>query len=106
MAIKFVSIKCPECGANLDAEEGRKTMFCSYCGRKIMIVDDNEYKYEVTHRYIDEAKIREVEEEAKRNSERDNIGREKFNKITDLAACVIMALILIAFMIFGYCVTH
>ena len=34
MAIKFVSIKCPECGATLDIEEGRKQIFCSYCGTK------------------------------------------------------------------------
>ena len=24
MAVKFISIKCPECGANLPMEEGRK----------------------------------------------------------------------------------
>lgn len=61
MAVKFVSIKCPECGANLPIEEGRKTMFCSYCGRQIMMVNENEYKYEVTHHYIDDAKIMRAE---------------------------------------------
>lgn len=61
MAVKFISIKCPECGANLPMEEGRKTMFCSYCGRQIMMVNENEYKYEVTHHYIDDAKIMRAE---------------------------------------------
>ena len=61
MAVKFISIKCPECGANLPMEEGRKTMFCSYCGRQVMMVNENEYKYEVTHHYIDDAKIMRAE---------------------------------------------
>ena len=30
MAIKFTSVKCPECGAALPIEEGRKQMSCSY----------------------------------------------------------------------------
>ncbi|MCD8148995.1 MAG: zinc ribbon domain-containing protein [Clostridiales bacterium] len=57
MAIKFVSVKCPECGAALDVEEGRKQIFCSYCGAKVMIVNDNEYVY----RHIDEAGIKQAE---------------------------------------------
>ncbi len=57
MAIKFVSVKCPECGAALDVEEGRKQIFCSYCGSKVMIENDNEYIY----RHIDEAGIKQAE---------------------------------------------
>lgn len=57
MAIKFISVKCPDCGANLDVEEGRKQLFCSYCGAKVIINNDNEYIY----RHIDEAKIRQAE---------------------------------------------
>lgn len=38
MANKIIPIKCPECDADLDIEEGRKVMFCSYCGRKIMSI--------------------------------------------------------------------
>lgn len=61
MAVKFITIKCPECGAKLPMEEGRKTMFCSYCGSQVMMVNENEYKYEVTHHYIDDAKIMRAE---------------------------------------------
>ena len=39
MALKFNSIKCPECGANLPIEEGRDTLFCSYCGNKIIVTN-------------------------------------------------------------------
>ena len=43
MAIRFVSIKCPECGAALDVEEGRRQIFCSYCGSSVLIDNDNEH---------------------------------------------------------------
>ena len=63
MAVKYVTIKCPECGANLPIEEGRQAIFCSYCGSQVMLVDENEYKYkyEVTHHHVDEAKIMRAE---------------------------------------------
>ena len=54
MAIKMISVKCPDCGASLDVEEGRRQCFCSYCGAKVMINNENEYIY----RTIDEADIK------------------------------------------------
>lgn len=56
MAVKFISIMCPECGADLPIEEGRKMIFCSYCGKPIALAN-NEYRYEVTHHHVDDAKI-------------------------------------------------
>lgn len=59
--MKFVPVVCPKCGANLNVEEGRKECFCSYCGTKIVV--DNENSKESTNTYvrIDEARIREAE---------------------------------------------
>ncbi len=59
MAIQFVSVKCPECGADLSVEDGREQIFCSYCGAKVMITNDNEHIY----RTIDEAGIKQAETE-------------------------------------------
>ena len=59
MAIRFVSVKCPECKADLPMEEGRKEMFCSYCGTKVIMYNNNEHIY----RHIDEAKIKKAEAE-------------------------------------------
>ena len=53
MSVQFVSVKCPECGALLNIEEGRSQAFCSYCGTKILVHNDNEKIY----RHIDEAGI-------------------------------------------------
>lgn len=57
MSTKFVSVKCPECNAALDIEEGRNQCFCSYCGAKIRIENENEFIY----RNIDEAKVKQIE---------------------------------------------
>ena len=59
MSIKLVSVKCPECGANLPIEEGRKQIFCSYCGASVIVTDENEHVY----RHIDEAGIKNAETE-------------------------------------------
>ena len=53
MAISFSSVRCPECGAILEIEVGRNSIFCSYCGAQVLATDENEY----TYRYIDEAKM-------------------------------------------------
>ena len=59
MAVQFISVKCPECGANLSVEAGRESFFCSYCGVKVMVVNNNEHIY----RTIDEAGIKQAETE-------------------------------------------
>ena len=59
MAIKFTAVKCPECGATLPIEEGRKQIFCSYCENKIIMTNENEYIY----RHVDEAEIKQAETE-------------------------------------------
>lgn len=60
--MKMISLKCPECGAVLSAEEDRNQMFCSYCGAKIIITNENEHIY----RHIDEGQIKEAEAQIKK----------------------------------------
>lgn len=57
MAVKFISVKCPDCGASLDIEEGRTQAFCTYCGAKVLVNNENEFVY----RRIDEAGIKQAE---------------------------------------------
>lgn len=57
MAIDFVAIKCPSCGANQSVEDGREMFFCSYCGTKVVLHNENEHIF----RTIDEAAIRAAE---------------------------------------------
>lgn len=57
--MKIISLKCPECGADIDIEEGHKQCFCKYCGTKILIDDGRS----TTHTYhkVDEARLKEAE---------------------------------------------
>ena len=57
MSISIVSVKCPECKASLPIEEGRTQIFCSYCGAKVIITNENEFIY----RHIDEAEVTQAE---------------------------------------------
>lgn len=59
MAYKMISVKCPDCGATMEIESGREFAFCTYCGSKVMVSNENEYVY----RHVDEARIREDETE-------------------------------------------
>lgn len=56
--VKIISLKCPECDANISIEENLKQCFCQYCGTKI-IIDDGSTMH--TYRKVDEARIKEAE---------------------------------------------
>lgn len=100
MAVKFIAIKCPECGTSLDIEEDRKTMYCSYCGHKIMMVDENEHRYTVTHHYVDDAKIREVDRKAEIKKEQNKINKDKFDKIVELISIIAMSVVMLLIVMF------
>ena len=57
MAIKLITVRCPQCGSMLNVDKDRKMFYCSYCGAKVILEDDHEY----TYRTIDEAKIKQAE---------------------------------------------
>lgn len=42
MAVEFISVKCPSCGAELSGEHERGITYCNYCGTKILIQNDRE----------------------------------------------------------------
>lgn len=98
---KLISLKCPECGANLSVETELKHFFCQYCGAKIMLEDDSAT---YTYRKVDEARIKEAEvseiiklkeleiEERKRITEE----RHKSNKVKISIILGIIGAILIA----------
>ncbi len=57
MSVKLIAVRCPECNADLSVEEGRPFAFCTYCGTKVMIHNENEYVF----RHIDEAALKKAE---------------------------------------------
>jgi restriction system protein len=57
--MKLIAVKCPNCGADLEYEEGMTKMFCRYCGTPV-ILDDESLKINITNRIVDEAEIEKV----------------------------------------------
>lgn len=57
--IKMIAAKCPECGASLEVDGSRKQVFCTYCGTKIILNNENE----TVTRHIDEAEVKRTEME-------------------------------------------
>lgn len=53
MAVTMVPLVCPSCGGTSDVDSNREFAFCSYCGAKIMLHDDNHYRMT----YTDEAQV-------------------------------------------------
>ena len=74
--MKLKVLKCPECRANIEIEDGRNFCFCNYCGCKI-ILDDEKQETTInknvninkntthTQRYINDAEVIKAESEAK-----------------------------------------
>lgn len=57
MSVQLIAVKCPACGADINVENTREFSFCTYCGTKILMNNENEHIY----RNIDEARIKEAE---------------------------------------------
>ena len=55
--INLIKLQCPNCNANLEIKEDAKFCFCTYCGTKIMLSNENEHIY----RIVDEARMKEAE---------------------------------------------
>jgi DNA-directed RNA polymerase subunit RPC12/RpoP len=55
--MKIIPLKCPECGADINIEDGVKQFYCSHCGTRLTIDDETKT---VIIRHIDEAKIKET----------------------------------------------
>lgn len=88
--VKLVSLKCPECGANINIESDRKECFCQYCGTKILIDDGN-----TTTTYRDEARIKEAEvKEQIRLKELELEKEECFNKQKTFKIKIIISIVL------------
>ena len=78
MAIKMVSLKCPNCNSNVMVEKGRKSCFCTYCGAQLFLDDGSvniniNHNHNYTYRSIDETGIRKAELEA-------DLQKRKLNK--------------------------
>lgn len=107
MGISLVAIKCPECGATLNIIEGRNQMFCTYCGAKILLHNENEFIY----RSIDEAELKHAETEQMVELKRlEMLEKRRIEKAKNLAkrrkSIIIMEIIAFVMIIGGNTLAH
>ncbi len=98
--IQMIPLKCPNCDAKMDVEEGKNFYFCNYCGYKILIHDDT--KKTVTKIIRDEARIKESDNKARVELEQAKAvfkkleNEEKENK-NEMIIFIVLGIILLLF---------
>jgi uncharacterized Zn finger protein (UPF0148 family) len=100
MSISLRSVQCPECGASLPIEEGRKQVFCSYCGTPVIITNENEHIYH----HIDDAEIKHAETEQiirLKELELETLENEKKRKALMIAYGIALIFVIAGFIIYS-----
>lgn len=100
--MKAKEIKCSNCGANVEIEEGQQVQSCKFCGNKILLNDENNTTTTTNynHRYIDEARIKEIETEkelkikAEEHKQKQEADRKRLNLYLLIAWIASMVLFL------------
>lgn len=72
-SIRFISVVCPNCGAQMSIENHCKQAVCGCCGTQLLIHNENE---KIVHT-IDEADIKRAEAEYKLGAQRISADVEK-----------------------------
>lgn len=103
MAIQFATVKCPECSADLQIEDGREYAFCTYCGARVMMTNDNEKII----RQIDEARIKQAETERMvRLRELDMAEKTSVSKKILIAVWLIVSIAMVVVAVVGFAIDN
>lgn len=84
--MKVITLKCPNCDADLEVSADRDDLYCSYCGTHILLEDENKKPETVTvHVIRDEARLKELELEEARLNDDFVSGEEAKNRLNEMA---------------------
>ena len=56
--MKLITLRCTNCGADLQIDSERKEAYCTFCGTKLFVDDES---IRITNRIVDEARLKEAE---------------------------------------------
>ena len=84
------SLHCPNCGADLEVEDGLDTFFCKYCGHKILLEGQSKAAYDA------KVRIKEMEHEEKLQDKRDAQERYKLRDLNITTFICILIVILVS----------
>ena len=100
--MNLVTLKCPNCGADIEIENGIDTFYCKYCGYKIILDGQSDAAINA------KVRLKEVESNERIKKEKMNFKREKDKEDTRaifklLIGCmVVLALIFLSVFITNY----
>ena len=86
--MKLVTLKCPNCGADIEIENGIDTFYCKYCGYKIILDGQSDAAINA------KVRIMELESNERIKKEKLNYKREKKEKADKEANKVIIGFLI------------
>lgn len=101
--MKIATLRCPNCGGLLEAEDGLEFMYCKYCGAQLMIdeMDDGMLNAKVRFREMDhEERMRDKAYEFKQKEWRHEL-KKKGISIFAKDPSILLLFILVPLIIFG-----
>lgn len=91
-----MSVKCPNCGADIPTDGNEGIYTCKYCGAKVSVYDESEQKY--TYRKVDDARIHEADVKEKIRLRELEIEQQKYKsrqRLKQIGLLVAIALTII-----------
>ena len=94
-----LELKCPSCNGVLNVDPGLEQAYCTYCGAKVLISDENKK----TYHYINEAEVQKVKsEEVIRKAEIEEEGKSEKRAAILGGLCLLIALLILGMMHIPY----
>lgn len=90
--MEFIQLKCPNCQATLDAEDTLDTIFCKYCGTRIVVADQSKDIIEAKTKL----KMADKQLEMEKEKNRAEIEKKKIDSKDTLNFFLVYGAILIA----------
>ena len=79
--MKVTALYCPNCGGSIDFDvTGRDFIFCPYCGTQLHLAEGEKKIIEIRKHVVDEAEIIRAKNESKRDQNRVELDRLKFEE--------------------------
>jgi len=91
--MELQAITCPKCGGVIQAPVQEKMCYCTFCGTQVFFDDGSRT---ITYRTVDEARIREIDLEARR------LELEEKNRPQRVKTMVVLAVIGAVMMLLGW----
>ena len=102
--MELIQLKCPNCQATLETEDTLDTIFCKYCGTRIVVADQSKDIIEAKTKLKMADKQLEMEKEHHRQEmEKKEFENKQTNQaIFGLLALVVVSLIMLLFIMIKF----